>query len=256
MPAGLYPCQYKGCQSSPDQIAALRTRRPYGFPHDEDGTLNVCTVCRRLPLRAQGTVAAGVDMTVEPLDAAFIAGIKEELASIEESEKNIQALSQVFRYYAKHAKQLVVVLGDFALKQCFPWELIHALHLIDDILLMDKSGNYRTELEDRVRAVAVHAFCKVQSDQEKRELAKMLHSWRVLRIFGEASLEEISAVIRRDSPKAAHFLDEAAEDDDEIVPEPAAPSPPATTELPTATSGGKVSGEATDTPAAKKAESG
>ena len=33
-----------------------------------------------------------------------------------------EALSQVFRFYAKHAKQLTQVLFDFATKQCFPWE--------------------------------------------------------------------------------------------------------------------------------------
>jgi hypothetical protein len=101
------------------------------------------------------------------LDAAFIAGIKEELASIEENEKNIQALSNVFRYYSKYAKQLSQVLYDFAVKQCFPWEIIHALHLVDDILLMDNSGRYKAELANRVQAIAVRAFTQVQTEQER-----------------------------------------------------------------------------------------
>lgn len=90
----MWACQFPGCRSSPDQIAVLRTRRPDGFPHDEDTNLRVCTVCRRLPLRGGQALELAPE---ESLDDAFLAGIKEELASIEESEKNIQALSQVFR---------------------------------------------------------------------------------------------------------------------------------------------------------------
>lgn len=208
-----WTCQYTGCRSTPDQIAALRSRRPDGFPHDEDPQLRVCTVCRRLPLKAQPT-----EDQLEKLDAAFLAGIKEELASIEENEKNIQALSQVFRYYAKHAKQLSQVLFDFAVKQCFPWELIHALHLLDDILLMDNTGRYKAELADRVQEVIVHSFRKVQSQQEKREVARMLHAWQELRIFEAVLLEAIRAEIRAVDVGASVLLDEASaadEDDDE-----------------------------------------
>ncbi|CAE8616713.1 unnamed protein product, partial [Polarella glacialis] len=150
-----WTCQYPGCRSSAAQLAELALRRPDGFPHDEDPSIRVCTVCRRLPLKG-----AGQDGDEDPLDTGFLAGIKEELSSIEENEKNIQALSQVFRFYAKNAKQLSQVLFDFATKQCFPWELIHALHLLDDILLMDNSGRYRAELAGRIEAIAVHSFRK------------------------------------------------------------------------------------------------
>ena len=50
----------------------------------------------------------------DQLDASFLAGIKEELAAIEENEKNIQALSQVFRYYTKYAKQLSQAMHPLA----------------------------------------------------------------------------------------------------------------------------------------------
>jgi len=170
-------------------------------------------VCRRLPLKGRPE-----EDQLEKLDTAFMAGIKEELASIEENEKNIQALSQVFRYYAKHAKQLSQVLFDFAIKQCFPWELIHALHLVDDILLMDNTGRYKAELADRVQVVIVHAFRKVQSPQEKREVARMLHTWQELKIFEAVLLEAIRAEIRAGDVAAKLILDEATvadEDDDE-----------------------------------------
>jgi len=184
-------------------------------------------VCRRLPLKGRP-----LEDQLEKLDAAFLSGIKEELASIEENEKNIQALSQVFRYYAKHAKQLSQVLFDFAVKQCFPWELIHALHLVDDILLMDNTGRYKAELADRVQAVIVHAFSKVQSPQEKREVARMLHTWQELKIFEAILLEAIRTEIRTGDVAAAVILDEATaadEDDDDTqaaeVREDAAGSP-------------------------------
>lgn len=170
-------------------------------------------MCRRLPLKGRPE-----EDQLEKLDTAFMAGIKEELASIEENEKNIQALSQVFRYYAKHAKQLSQVLFDFAIKQCFPWELIHALHLVDDILLMDNTGRYKAELADRVQVVVVHAFRKVQSPQEKREVARMLHTWQELKIFEAVLLEAIRAEIRAGDVAAKLILDEATvadEDDDE-----------------------------------------
>jgi len=150
-----------------------------------------------------------------------VAGIKEELASIEENEKNIQALSQVFRYYAKHAKQLSQVLYDFAVKQCFPWELIHAMHLVDDILLMDNTGRYKVELADRVQAIIVHAFRKVQSRREKREVARMLHTWQELKVFDAAVLDVIRAVISADDDAATVILNEATvadEDDDDDAP--------------------------------------
>lgn len=163
----------------------------------------------------------GMAEEIAQLDAGFLAGIKEELSAIEENEKNIQALSQVFRYYSKHAKQLSQVLFDFATKQCFPWELIHALHLIDDILLMDNSGRYRAELTDRVQAIAVGTFKKVQSDQEKGEVAKMIHAWRVLKIFEASVLDSIHAAIRLGGARAGEILDEAAnaDDDDEEFPD-------------------------------------
>jgi len=211
-----WTCQYAGCRSTAEQIAALRSRRPDGFPHDEDPQLHVCTVCRRLPLKGQPA-----EDRLEKLDEAFLAGIKEELASIEENEKNIQALSQVFRYYAKHAKQLSQVLFDFAIKQCFPWELIHALHLVDDILLMDNTGRYKAELAGRVQVIMVHSFKKVQSRQEKQEVARMLHTWQELNIFDVAVLEAIRSVFRSGDATAALILDEAAvvdEDEDDDMP--------------------------------------
>mmetsp|Transcript_158900 Transcript_158900/g.509653 ORF Transcript_158900/g.509653 Transcript_158900/m.509653 type:complete len:432 (+) Transcript_158900:203-1498(+) len=208
----LWTCQFPGCRSSPDQLAALRTRKPKGFPHDEDPQLRVCTVCRRLPLSGGGAAMASEE--VEPLDAAFLAGIREELGSVEDSEKNIQALSQVLRYYARHARQLSQVLLDWA-RQCFPWELIHAMHLIDDLLLMDNTGRYKAELADRVHGVAVNAFKKVPSDREKREVARMLHAWQELRIFDAALLEAIRLAIRGGGVAAARILDEVAAADEE-----------------------------------------
>mmetsp|Transcript_40122 Transcript_40122/g.93188 ORF Transcript_40122/g.93188 Transcript_40122/m.93188 type:complete len:424 (+) Transcript_40122:62-1333(+) len=215
-----WTCQYVGCRSTREQLDALRARRPDGFPHDEDPELRVCTVCRRLPLK--GRQARGQLEQEAELDEAFLSGIKEELASIEENERNIQALSQVFRYYSKHAKQLSQVLYDFAVKQCFPWELIHALHLVDDILLMDNAGQYKAELTDRVQAITVNAFRKVQSFQEKREVARMLHAWQELKIFDSGVLEAIRAAIRAGDDVAAKVLDEAsvAEEEDEDVVAP------------------------------------
>jgi hypothetical protein len=171
----------------------------------------------------------------EPLDGAFLSGIKEELSSIEENDSNVQALSQVFRYYAKHAKQLSQVLFDFVTKQCFPWELIHALHLVDDILLMDNSSRYKAELLDRVQAMTVTAFRKVQKDSEKREVAKMLHAWQELKIFESAVVEAVRTAIRSaGGEKAARLLSEAAaEAAEEVLLEasefsgqPAATAPP------------------------------
>mmetsp|Transcript_87842 Transcript_87842/g.226445 ORF Transcript_87842/g.226445 Transcript_87842/m.226445 type:complete len:452 (-) Transcript_87842:57-1412(-) len=241
-PAAGWTCHYKGCRSSPDQIAALRARKPDGFPHDEDPSLRVCTVCRRLPLAQQGTGngCADLDEPVEQLEDSFLAGIKEELSAIEENEKNIQALSQVLRYYATHAKQLSQVLFDFCTKQCFPWELIHALHLLDDILLMDNTGRYKACLKDRVQTVVVQAFRKVKSDQEKKEVARMLHTWQELKIFDFLVLEAVRAEIRSGggnaaaAEAAARILDEAAaagdDEDDEptlIPPGPGAAAPEA-----------------------------
>lgn len=218
-----WTCQFAGCRSTPEQLAALRTRKPEGFPHDEDQTLRVCTVCRRLPLSDQLMEPASEDN----LDNAFVAGIREELASIEEDEKNIQALSQVFRYYAKYAKQLSQVLFDFTTKQCFPWEMIHAFYLIDDILLMDKTGRYKAEFMDRVKDMAVIAFKKVPSDKERSEVAKMLHAWQELSIFEATVLEGTRAAVRATSASAGPILDEAAaalaEEDDEPEPVTARP---------------------------------
>lgn len=221
MQGSSWTCQFPGCSSSPDQIAILRTRRPDGFPHDEDPQLRVCTVCRRLPLKGKPG-----EEPIEKLDAAFLAGIKEELAAIEENEKNIQALSQVFRYYAKHAKQLSEVLFDFAVKQCFPWELIHALHLVDDILLMDNTGRYKEVFRDRVQSVMVHAFKKVGA-QEKREVARMLHTWQELKIFDVSVLDAIRCTIRSCDARASAILDDAAvaEEDEDTVPPPPPPFP-------------------------------
>jgi len=221
MQEALWTCQFAGCASTPEQIAALRTRKPEGFPHDEDHTLRVCTVCRRLPLSKHLMEPASEDN----LDSAFVAGIREELASIEEDEKNIRALSQVFRYYAKYAKQLTDVLLDFATRQCFPWEMIHAFYLIDDILLMDKTGRYKTEFVDRIKDMVVTAFKKVPSDQERREVAKMLHAWQELSIFEAAVLEGTRAAVRATSASAGIIFDEAAVADEDDEPEPVAARP-------------------------------
>ncbi|CAJ1460726.1 unnamed protein product, partial [Effrenium voratum] len=212
----VWTCQFPGCGSSEAQLAELRARRPAGFAHDEDPSLRVCTVCRRLPLVQREA----------PLDATFLAGIKEELASIEESEQNIQSLSQVFRYYARNAKQLAQLIVDFMTKQCFPWELLHALHLLDDILLMDNTGCYKTELTDRIHGIAVHAFRKVQSEAERREVARILHAWQELRIFDFETLSAVKAMLRATGEAACRILDEASADDDldEVAP-PASAAP-------------------------------
>lgn len=209
----MWTCQYPGCLSSEAQIAELRARRPEGFPHDEDPSLQVCTVCRRLPLK----ITQCGDEQELPLDASFLAGIKEELSSIEESEKNIQSLSQVFRFYARNAGQLGQVLVDFVTKQCFPWELMHALYLLDDILMMDNTGNYKAEMTNKIQAIAMHAFRKVQSVPEKQEVARMLHAWQELKIFDKAILESIRSTLRSGGEEASRILDEGAtaEEDDE-----------------------------------------
>eukprot|EP00931_Biecheleriopsis_adriatica_P105207 TRINITY_DN79774_c0_g1_i1.p1 TRINITY_DN79774_c0_g1~~TRINITY_DN79774_c0_g1_i1.p1 ORF type:complete len:428 (+),score=93.36 TRINITY_DN79774_c0_g1_i1:111-1394(+) len=220
-----WTCQYPGCSSTPAQLAELRVRRPEGFPHGENPSLRVCTVCRRLPLKMAPQQAAPVDEP--PLDAAFLTGIKEELSSLEESEQNVQSLSQVFRFHAKHARQLAQLLADHTTKQCFPWELIHAMHLLDDILLMDKTGRYKAELAGRVQSVAVHAFRKVQSDAEKREIARMVHAWQELKIFDTAVLQSIKAAIRAVGEQAGRILDEegdAEDEEDEVEAVPAAPA--------------------------------
>merc|ERR1712060_780657 len=128
------------------------------------------------------------------------------------------------------------VLFDFATKQCFPWELIHALHLIDDILLMDKSGHGKAELTDRVQTIAVGTFKKVQSDDEKKEVAKMINAWRVLKIFEASVLDAIHAKIRAGGPRATEILDEAAnaDDDDEEFPDMVEPEKSPPPEEPTA----------------------
>lgn len=231
--SALWTCQFAGCRSSPDQVAALRSRKPQGFPHDEDPHLRVCTVCRRLPLALASAAANGAGrraevaiMEDEPLDAAFLEGIKEELSSVEESEKNIQALSQVLRYHAKHAKQLSQVLCDWA-KQCFPWELIHAMHLLDDILLMDNSGRFKAELAERVQALVVTTFRKVPSEPEKREVVRMVHAWQGLKIFDLALLEAIRSAIGSSGLVGQRILDEvtAAGEEDEDAPDPLKPTP-------------------------------
>mmetsp|Transcript_16030 Transcript_16030/g.37812 ORF Transcript_16030/g.37812 Transcript_16030/m.37812 type:complete len:439 (-) Transcript_16030:86-1402(-) len=221
-----WTCHYRGCRSTPEQIAALRVRRPTGFPHDEDPSLTVCTVCRRLPLKDQAA-----EVEEEPLDKKFLDGILEELSAIEESEKNIQALSQVFRYYAKHAKQLSKVLCDFATRKCFPWEVIHALHLVDDILLMDPTGRYKAELADRVQGLLVATYKKVKSDKEKRQVARILLTWQDLHIFDAKILEASRHAIRTSGDPSSHLLDEVQDeadvddDDDDEKGQVSGPSP-------------------------------
>jgi len=173
----------------------------------EDPSLQVCTVCR---------TESGEEQEL-PLDEAFLAGIKEELSTIEESEKNIQSLSQVFRFYAQHAKQLGQVLVDFVTKQCFPWELMHALHLLDDILMMDNTGSYKVEMSNQIQAIAVHAFRKVPSESEKQEVARMLHAWKELKTFDKAILESIGSTLRSGGEEATRILNAgaAAEDEDD-----------------------------------------
>lgn len=212
-------CQYQGCRSSPEQIDLLRARRPEGFPHDEDSALRVCTVCRRRPLK---------DQSMEELSAAFLAGIKEELSTIEENENNIQALSQVFRYYAKHAVQLSQVLFDFTTKQCFPWEVIHALHLVDDILLMDTTSSFRAEFADKIEALTVHSFKKAQSDDERKEVARVFHAWNVLKIFETPVLQAVRNALRAIGPSASSLIEEvsAADEEDEEDEGQRAPAPP------------------------------
>ena len=162
------------------------------------------------------------------LDASFLDGIKEELASIEENEQNIQSLSQVFRFYAGNAKQLVGLLTDFITKQCFPWEIIHALHLLDDILLMDNTSSYKIELKERIQGLTVQAFRKVQSDLERREVARMIYAWRELKIFDMEVLNAISKTLRSNEAHG-RILDEEEEDDDAGQ---APPAPAATPVLP------------------------
>jgi len=248
-------CQYQGCRSTPEQIETLRSRRPGGFPHDEDSSLSVCTVCRRLPLKEQQAACQ------ERLDAAFVAGIGEELASIDENEDNIQALSQVFRYYAKHAKQLSQVLFEFMTKQCFPWELIHALHLVDDILLMDNTGRYKVELVQSVEIITVTAFRKAQSDLEKKEIVKMLRAWQDLRVFDSVVFEACREAVRSSSAQGGQIFDEAAEtavDEEEEIelaaPEasPVASSPSPSEEAPLEGPNGDCNGSNSKPPAAKR----
>lgn len=145
----------------------------------------------------------------DQLAAAFLAGIREELSSIEENENNIEGLSQVFRYYAKYAGQLSQVLYDFAARQCFPWELIHALHLLDDILLMDNTGRYKAEFSGRLQGLLTAAFQKAQSDKDRREVARMLHAWRGLKIFDLDTFEATRSAICDGDPAIATLLDEA-----------------------------------------------
>lgn len=65
--------------------------------------------------------------------------------------------------------------------------MIHALHLLDDILLMDNTSSYRMALKERalhrdlrtseprgIHSIVVHSFRKVQSDGERREVARAL----------------------------------------------------------------------------------
>mmetsp|Transcript_29062 Transcript_29062/g.66843 ORF Transcript_29062/g.66843 Transcript_29062/m.66843 type:complete len:370 (+) Transcript_29062:176-1285(+) len=160
------------------------------------------------------------------LDKKFLDGIIEELSNIEESEKNIQALSQVFRYYAKYAKQLGKVLCDFATRKCFPWEVIPALHLVDDILLMDSTNRYKAELADKVQALLVAAFKKVKSDKEKREVGRILVTWTGLRIFEVSVLEASKSAIRSSGDRSSHLIDEVQEEAD-ADEEEAAALPPA-----------------------------
>mmetsp|Transcript_56474 Transcript_56474/g.104570 ORF Transcript_56474/g.104570 Transcript_56474/m.104570 type:complete len:374 (+) Transcript_56474:196-1317(+) len=170
------------------------------------------------------------DAEEDRLDKKFLDGIMEELSNIEESEKNIQSLSQVFRYYAKYAQQLSKVLCEFATRKCFPWEVIPALHLVDDILLMDSTGRYKTELAERVQALLVAAFKKVKSDKEKREVARILLTWQDLRIFEVAILEASRSAIRTSGDRSSHLIDEVQEEVDVDVeddkPPAAAPRDP------------------------------
>lgn len=175
----------------------------------------------------------------DKLDGAFLAGIKEELASIEENEKNIQALSQVFRYYTKYAKQLSQVLFDFAVKQCFPWEVIHAMHLLDDILLMDNTGRYKAELVDHVQGITKKAFLAAKTAQERKEVANMLQTWLELKLFDKSVVEAIKAAIRSSrGAKSLEMLDEVV-DEAEVAQEPARPSPSPDPEAVPPTSGAK-----------------
>lgn len=203
-----WTCKFKGCQSSPEQIAALRQRRPNGFPHDEDPSLRVCNLCRSRPIEEEKD---------DGLDAAFLDGIKGELASLEKDENGIQALSQVLRYYVQHASQLSKVLADFTTKTCFPWEVMPVLHLVDDILLMDRTGQYKIELSKFARNMTVTGFKKVRGSDEKRDVANLIKAWKELRNFDDAIFQDIIGSIRKSGDSESHILDEVmnAESEDE-----------------------------------------
>jgi len=76
-------------------------------------------------------------------------------------------------------------------------------------------GQHRI-LSDRIQMASVHTFRKVQSAAEKREVARVLHAWRELRIISSEVADGIAATLRTLGGEAAsRILDEASAPDDE-----------------------------------------
>ncbi|CAD7937938.1 unnamed protein product [Amoebophrya sp. A25] len=159
----VWTCQYRGCKSKKAQIKELRSRLPNGYPHDEDASLRVCTVCRRLPLENQASLeeldAKGLKETAvnlskanlhqflkfpsiekqlrddvsEPLDADTVKSVVDEF---EELEGKSTEIVSVMRYYAQnHANQLAKAMSAKAIDDGFPWEMSLAFDLINDLVM-------------------------------------------------------------------------------------------------------------------------
>eukprot|EP00434_Breviolum_minutum_P003188 symbB.v1.2.002806.t1/scaffold91.1/size338584/11 len=93
---------------------------------------------------------------------------------------------------------------------------------------MDNTSSYKIELKERIQGLTVQAFRKVQSDLERREVARMIYAWRELKIFDMEVLNAISKTLRSNEAHG-RILDEEEEDDDAGQ---APPAPAATPVLP------------------------
>jgi len=186
-----WKCEFQGCPSTPKQIEELRKQNDEdfdGFTHFENHSMRVCNLCRQTPLDQQKEGAG-----LEPI---FIQALQEELKGLESSKDDLAA---VFRYYRRYAKELIAMLHT-TVQECFAWEIVPILELVDDLLLYERvsrqRGGFSTEVEEIVGSMISTAWKKIE-DRDRKKVAILLRTWRELKVFSSPEiLVDIEARIR------------------------------------------------------------
>jgi len=186
-----WKCEFQGCPATPKQIEELRKEKDGefdGFPHYENHAMRVCNLCRRTPLDQQKEGTG-----LEPI---FIQALQEELKALESSKDDLAA---VFRYYRRYAKELIAMLHT-TVQECFAWEIVPILELVDDLLLYERvsrqRGGFSAEVEDILGNMIPTAWKKVE-DRDRKKVAILLRTWRELKVFSSTeTLVEVEAKVR------------------------------------------------------------